>query len=89
MKSHIQVQSTLDNGEVGKLSYIARGPFHIIEDLGSDPYHVKRYNDANSVVRKYKGTYLYVLPPAIFPSDSLDTSVNSGQLVNAETMQII
>ena len=36
-------------------------------------YHVKRYNDANSAVRKYKGTDLYLLQPAIFPSDPLDT----------------
>ena len=27
VKSHIQVQSKLDNGEVGKFSYRARGPF--------------------------------------------------------------
>ena len=73
MKAHVQVQSKLDNGEVGKLSYRARGPFQIIEDLGSDSYHVKRHNNANSVVRKDKGTELYLLPPAIFPSDPLDT----------------
>ena len=73
VKAHIQIQSKLDNGEVGKLSYRARGPFQIIEDLGSDSYHVKRYNDTSAAVRKYKGTDLYLLPPAIFPSDPLDT----------------
>ena len=73
MKVHVQVQSKLDNGEVGKLSYRARGPFQIIEDLGSDSYHVKRHNNANSVVRKDKGTDVYLFPPAIFPSDPLDT----------------
>ena len=73
MIDHIQVQSKLDNGEVGKLSYKARGPFQIIEDLGRDSYHVKRYNDAKSTVRKCKGIDLYLLPPTIFPSDLLDT----------------
>ena len=73
VKAHVQVQSKLDNGEVGKLSYRARGPFQIIEDLGSDSYHVKRHNNANSVGRKDKGTDLYLLPPAIFSSDPLDT----------------
>ena len=73
VKAHIQVQSKLNNGEVSKLSYRACGPFQIIEDLGSDSYHVKRYNDANAAVRKYKGIDLYLLPPAIFPSDPLDT----------------
>ena len=73
MKAHIQVQSKLNNGEVSKLSYRVRGPFQIIDDLESDSYHVKRYNDSNSAVRKYKGTDLYLLPPAIFPSDPLYT----------------
>ena len=40
-KAHIQVHSKVDNREVGKLSYRARGPFQIIGDLESDPYHVK------------------------------------------------
>ena len=72
-KAHIQVHSKVDNREVCKLAYRARGPFQIIGGLESDSYHVKRYNDANCSARKYKGTYLYFLPPAIFPNDSLDT----------------
>ena len=72
-KAYIQVQSKLDNGEVGEFSYRAHGSFQIIEDLGSDSYHVKRYNDANSEVRKYKGTYLFILLSAIFPNNPLDT----------------
>ena len=43
----------MGNGEVGKILYRARGPFQIIEDLGSDLYHVKRYNDANFAVMRY------------------------------------
>ena len=73
VKAHIQVQSKLDNGEVSKLSYIAHGPFQIVNDLIRDSYHVKRYNDASTAVSKYKGTDLYLMPPAIFPSDLLDT----------------
>ena len=73
VKAHVQVQSKLSTGEVGKLSYAARGPFTIVEDLGGDSYHVQRYNDRDSAIRKYKGTDLYLLPPAIFPSDPLDT----------------
>ena len=42
MKVHIQVQSKLDNGEVGTLSYRVRGSFKIIKDLESDLFHVKR-----------------------------------------------
>ena len=73
VKTNIQIQSKLDNGEVGKLSHRERGPFQIIEDLGSDSYHVKRYYNTNSAVRKYKRTELYVLPLAIFLSEFLDT----------------
>ena len=40
--------------------------------MGIVSYHVKRYNDANSTVRKYKRINLYLLPPAIFPSDPLN-----------------
>ena len=73
MKAHIQVQSKLDNVEFGKLSYKARGPFQIIEVLGNDLYHVQHYTEIDSAVRKYKGTDIYLLPPAIFPSNPLDT----------------
>ena len=73
MGEYKTLQSKLDKGEVSKLSYRARGPFQIIEDLGSDSYNIKGYNDANSTVRKYKGTDLYLLPSAIFLSDHLDT----------------
>ena len=73
VKARVQVQLKLDNKEVGKLLYRARVLFQIVEDLRSDSYHVKRNNDANYTVRKCKGTDLYLLPPAIFPSDPLDT----------------
>ena len=69
----MQVQSKSEKGEVGKLSCKARGPFVTLENLGNDSYHVQRYNDADSAVRKHKGTELYLLPPAIFPIDPLDT----------------
>ena len=73
VKAHIQVQLKLALGEVGKLSYRARGPFQIVEVLGNDSYHVQRYNDTDSSIRKYKGTDQYMLPPSIFPCEPLDT----------------
>ena len=73
VKTNIQIQSKLDNGEVGKLSHRERGPFQIVEDLGSDSYHAKRYHNTDSAVRKCKGTDLYFLPLSIFLSESLDT----------------
>ena len=73
MKVHVQVQSKLDKGEVGKLSYKARGPFQVVEILGNVSHYVQRYNEIDSAVRKHKGVNLYLLPPAIFSSDPLDT----------------
>ena len=73
VKAHVQVKSNKTLGEVGKLSYKARGPFQITKDLGHNSYEVRRYNDQNSATRKYKATELYLLPPAIFPAEPLDT----------------
>ena len=67
------MKSKRASGEVGKLSNKVRGPFIILGDLGGDSYHVQQYNDKDSAVIKYKGTDVYLLPPAIFPSDPLDT----------------
>ena len=42
--------------------------------LSNNSYEVKRYNKPDLAVRKYKGRKLYLLPPAIFPHDRLDTT---------------
>ena len=73
MKAHIQVQSKSAVGEVGKLSNRDRGPFQIFEVLGNNSYHVQRYNNVDSSMRKYIGTDLYTLPSLIFQCDPLDT----------------
>ena len=74
VKAHVQVQSQAATGQVGKLSYKARGPFQISKVLGHGSYEVQKYNDPTSATRKYKSTELYLLPPALFPSDPLDTT---------------
>ena len=73
VKAHVQVQSNASTGTVRKLSYRARGPFQIIRDLGHNSFEVQRYGKPDSQIRKYKSTELYLLPPAIFPSEPLDT----------------
>ena len=72
VKAHVQVQSRSDMGVVGKLSYHARGPFIIITDLGNGSFEVQRYGDSASATRIYKNTELYLLPPALFPYETLD-----------------
>lgn len=73
VKAHVQVQSKTSTGVVDKLSYRARGPFRILEDLGFDSFSVQDYHNPKGATRKYKSTELYLLPPALFPSEPLDT----------------
>jgi hypothetical protein len=73
VKAHVQVQSDVSKGEVKKLSYSARGPFTIIDNLGHGSFLVQPYNKPNAATRKYKATELYLLPPALYPSNPYDT----------------
>ena len=72
VKAHVQFQSKYDTVEVKKMSYQARRPFQIKSVLGNNSYEVKLYNKLKSSTRKYKGTDLYLLPPAIFTHEPLD-----------------
>ena len=60
IKSHFQVQSKSDTGEIAKLVYRARGPFQIKIFLGTNSYEIWRYNDPTSGIHKYKGSELYL-----------------------------
>ena len=73
VKAHVQVQSNAAKGQVGKLSYQARGPFKIITDLGHQSFEVQKLDKPTSATRKYKSTDLYLLPPSLFPPEPLDT----------------
>ena len=72
-KAHVQVNSVASKGVVSKLSYRAKRPFVITADLGHNIFEVQLYDDATASKCKYKNTELYLLPPALFPSQPLDT----------------
>ena len=72
VKAHVQVQSNASKGQVGKLSYQARGPFKIITDLGQQSFEVQKLDKPDSAIRKYKSADLYLLPPSLFPPEPLD-----------------
>ena len=72
VKAHVQVQSNAAIGQVGKLSYQARGPFKIISDLGQQSFEVQKLDKPDSAIRKYKSADLYLLPPSLFPPEPLD-----------------
>ncbi len=74
--ARVVVQSQAQHGTVQKLSYQAKGPFQITALLDGDSFEVQRYGDDSSARRKYKGSDLFLLPPAIFPNDPLDTTDN-------------
>ena len=58
---------------VGKFIYRAKGPFVITKDVGHNSFEMQRCDEPSSTKRKYTNTEFYVLPPALFPSASLDT----------------
>ena len=72
-RARVQLQSRAESGIIGKLSYRARGPFIISNDLGNDPFKVQLYGAPESATRKYKNTELYLLLPTLFPSEVLNT----------------
>ena len=71
--SHIQVQSKSETGEWKKLSYQSQGPLQVKTFLGNKSYEVQCYNEPSFAIRKYKSTYLYLLPLAIFLHESVKT----------------
>ena len=75
VKARVQVYSQASKGEVHKLSYQARGPFQITKVLDANAYIVQHYNEPDLVIRKYKGSELYLLPPSIFPHGHMETMV--------------
>ena len=72
--ARITLQSNAEIGTVDMLSYREKGPFQIVKVLDADSYEVQNYGDPSSAKRKYKGTDLFILPPAIFPSEPLETT---------------
>ena len=44
-----------------------------MKDLGNNSFEVQRYGEEGSATRKYKNTELYLLPLAVFPSETLAT----------------
>ena len=63
VETHVQVQLNASQGIVGKLSYRARRPFIITQDLGGGLFEVQRYGDGTATTRKYKNTELYLYHP--------------------------
>ena len=82
----MQVQSKAEDGVVEKLSYCARGPFRIVKGLGFNSFEVQPWHDSSAATRKYKGVVLYLLPPALFAHDPLDTT--DVQFLNYELAPI-
>ena len=41
--------------------------------MGNGSFEAKRYGTADSTLRKYKNTELYLLLPVLFPSEALET----------------
>ena len=59
--------------EVNKLTFKSQGPFRVKTVLGNGSYELQQYNEPESVIYKYNSTYLYIIPPAIFPPEPVNT----------------
>ena len=75
--AHVQFHSNSLNGDVKKLSYETRGPFHIKEVLEACSYVVVWYNNSSSTTRNYKETELYFSPPSLFSHEPIDAQINA------------
>ena len=73
VKAHVQVQSKSKSDIVKNIRYQAKGPFIVTEDLNHNAFEVKPYNRPNGAAQKYKATELYLLPPTLYPSETLKT----------------
>ena len=59
---------------IRKLLYRDKGLFVIIAKLSNNNFEVQLYDEPQSSKRKYKNKELYMLHPALFPSEPLNTT---------------
>ena len=71
-KACVQVKSKLEYRSVGKISYRARRPYIIINNIGHNPFEVQNCIDGTDSIRKYKARHIYILAQ-LLPVYPLDT----------------
>ena len=70
----IIVHSKKKDNVVGKLLYQIRGPYIILDRLSLGTYNCRKYGKPTSAIKNIRTEDLYLLPPSIFPTESVDTS---------------
>ena len=72
--ARIVVNSNKSDGVVKKLVYQTRGPYTIIERVSLGTYDCRKYGKPDGTIKKFRTEDLYLLPPAIFPCESTDST---------------
>lgn len=83
--TNVQVQSNKRKGVVGKLSYVKRGPYKIIECHKSGSYTLKSTHSSTTI--KKHGSDLILSPKVISPVQAIDTSDQIYSEFNKKVVQ--
>ena len=82
--TNVQVQSKNQSGQVGKLSYINRGPYKIVKVHPNGSYDLELLKTGN-IIKKH-GSELYLSPQLIKPLEPLNSSDKIYGDINKKTI---
>ena len=71
--AQIVVHSKKKSVVVGKLIFQTRGPYIILEQSSFGAYNCRKYGKPKGAIKKFRTEDLYMLPPAVYPSEPCDT----------------
>ena len=69
-----EVQNTKEKKVVAKLVYQTRRPYVIISKASLGTYNCRKYGKPDGSIKTFRTEDLYLLPPAIYPSEPIDTA---------------
>ena len=72
--ARIVVQSKKKSGIVGKLLFNTRGPYIVLDKSSFGAHNYRKYGKPTGLIKKFRTEYLYLLPPAVYPSKTCNTS---------------
>ena len=69
-----EVHSNKDKGIVKKLVYQSRGHYTVVTASSKGTYNCRKYGKPQGTIKKFRTEDMYLLPPLIYPGESLDTA---------------
>ena len=71
---HSEIQSKKEKKIVAILLYQTRRPYVIISKASVGTYNCRKYGKPNGSIKRFHMEDLYLLPPAIYPTEPVDTT---------------